>query len=464
MDERVLERLIGVSALLGLVAALGLVYALKRPARPASSAAGPAGAVLTPGSPQEPGAASAGGAEGTGLAGGQARGGGVGRMQGRTSSSGVSTGTVVVGAIFTESGALDLKPAEDSVRAYFNLVNEAGGVYGRKIQLVSCDDGFDATRGKQCTRRLVEQDKVFAIVGWLAPNTEPEATPYFVQAGVPVVGGLGVPQQFTSNLVFPTMSNLVHAAGAVVRFGAQEGTKRPAVVIADLPYAPEIKKAMEVAFARYGMTPTDVDIVSTTHPDYTPYVVKWRMHGADSVWPMTDPMSIVRVIQAVKRQNWTVPIYGPGLGDTQVVQALGPAMLEGAISFESHLVFDARPTHPGLNRYVSAMRRYFPQDHLVSWAEISWDAAKVFVEGLRRAGPNPSREALVNALNTLTDFEVDLGPPHTYRPGPHDPLRCVDVIRFKDGRFRPLYRRWQCWDWDEKAFFPVPREGPLIPG
>ncbi len=60
-----------------------------------------------------------------------------------------------MGAVFSESGPWDARPAERSVKAYFNMVNEAGGVWGRKLELVAYDDMMDATTGRSLVRKLV---------------------------------------------------------------------------------------------------------------------------------------------------------------------------------------------------------------------------------------------------------------------------------------------------------------------
>ena len=67
-----------------------------------------------------------------------------------TVAAGVANGVITVGGIFDETGPFDATIHRDTVRAYFNEVNAAGGVNGYKLQLIDCDSGFDPTRAHQC--------------------------------------------------------------------------------------------------------------------------------------------------------------------------------------------------------------------------------------------------------------------------------------------------------------------------
>ncbi|MGZ3582267.1 MAG: ABC transporter substrate-binding protein, partial [Ktedonobacterales bacterium] len=151
-----------------------------------------------------PGANGGGSNGGGGYSGGGGTGGG--------GSVGVTGDTIKIGGIFSESGGIDSTVEEDTVRACFQAANAQGGINGHKLQLVSYDDGLNADNAYQEAVRLDTQDHVFAIVGWLAPFGEARAAPYFEQHGIPIVGGLGVPEEFGNKYSFP-VSPIFHTDG-----------------------------------------------------------------------------------------------------------------------------------------------------------------------------------------------------------------------------------------------------------
>ncbi len=455
--ERTFKTLAVTSLVLSLVFAFALVWDLSGGGRGggASSqvATGMAGEEGTAGAEQ--GAGTGAGASGQGSAEGPGRLptlGPVKRGQAEE-KTGITGGSIKLGAIFSETGAFDARPAEYSVRAYFQAVNEQGGIYGKKLELAVCDDGGDATRGDQCARQLVEREKVFAIVGWLAPFSEPRAARYFHQQGVPVIGGLGVPEEFESPLSFPTMANLAQAGLGVAIYlcemSAKEGWKKSAGVVADLPFMLQaVDGAIRGLKQQCNATPARVDKVSTANPSYDSLVIQWKFDGIDSIVAAMDPMSYVRMFQAMQRQGYHPHVVVIGGASEEHNRQVAEA-LKGAVTVESELVPRAHPGHPGGERYVKTLHRYYPGVTVASDAEISWTAAQVFVEGLKRAGPDLTREKLVAALNTLREFKTDLTAPLTYTPENHDAVTCVELLQWDGARWRfyPGYEAWQCWSY-----------------
>ncbi|MFA5787217.1 MAG: ABC transporter substrate-binding protein [Actinomycetota bacterium] len=362
------------------------------------------------------------------------------------SSAGVSRGSIKVGGIFTETGPFDARPADQSVRAYFQMINAEGGVNGRTLEYISYDDGFDPTQGQNAARRLVEQDKVFAIVGWLAPNSEPAASEYFAKIGIPVIGGLAVPQEFGPRNFFATMANLGKAGAGVARFLCEGGVKKPAIGVVNLPFSTQMIASVKKGLAQCGITPVTADAIDSTEAGWDAKILDWRRKGADSIGVALDPMSYVRLFQALAKQGWHPPTWTVGAADTER-NAYVKGALEGVINVESQLVPAVHMNLPGPRRYVETLHKYYPGVTIASDAEISWTAAQVFVEALRRVGPDLTREKLIDTLETFREFKTDVSAPITYLPGDHDAVRCIELLQWKNGGWTDVYPDFQCWDY-----------------
>src|SRR5260221_12224044 len=76
----------------------------------------------------------------------------------------------------------------DGALAYFEMVNRKGGVNGRKIKLITLDDGGQTKRGEENTGKLIAEDKVFLLFGYTGRNTSEAALPIITKADIPLFG------------------------------------------------------------------------------------------------------------------------------------------------------------------------------------------------------------------------------------------------------------------------------------
>ncbi|HEV7865579.1 MAG TPA: ABC transporter substrate-binding protein, partial [Acidimicrobiia bacterium] len=146
-------------------------------------------------------------------------------------STGVSAGTIKVGAIFPLSGPINFSLVQQAASSYFNMINEQGGINGRKIDFVYYDDGWDQQKSIQLARRLVEQDKVFAMVGNFQFFTADGVVPYIEAQGVPLVGPDSVAlRELQSNVVFPMGLSTCTDGIANGKEVIDRGFKKPAYI------------------------------------------------------------------------------------------------------------------------------------------------------------------------------------------------------------------------------------------
>jgi len=104
--------------------------------------------------------------------------------------NGVSANQILIGqsASLTGTAAESGQQTRDGALAYFELVNRKGGVNGRKIKLLTLDDGGQTKRGEENTRKLIAEDKVFLLFGYTGRNTSEAALPIITQANMPFFG------------------------------------------------------------------------------------------------------------------------------------------------------------------------------------------------------------------------------------------------------------------------------------
>src|SRR5579859_7579306 len=142
---------------------------------------------------------------------GSASGGGSTATSGGTGSSsqsqsGVSGGSITIGGFFDISGPVDSSVERDTVRAYMQAVNASGGINGRQVEYVWCDSKYDASAAHSCAQQMIAQN-VLAVVGLTAPLGENNEIRTLTNAGIPVIGGLGTPDEFTDPKAYPVSAS-----------------------------------------------------------------------------------------------------------------------------------------------------------------------------------------------------------------------------------------------------------------
>src|SRR5438445_10688793 len=121
-------------------------------------------------------------------------------------SGGVSGGQFTIGGFVDITGPVDSSVERDTVRAYMQAVNQSGGINGRQVQYVWCDSKYDASSAHSCAQYLIAQH-VLAVVGITAPLGEDNEIKTLTHSGIPVIGGLGTPAEYTDALSFPVSAS-----------------------------------------------------------------------------------------------------------------------------------------------------------------------------------------------------------------------------------------------------------------
>ena len=235
-----------------------------------------------------PGAASGSSASGggsttttSGGGGSASSGGGTSAVASSQAKSGVTGDSITVGGIFDETGPVDSSVERDTVKAYFQKINDAGGINGRRLVMRQCDSQYDSTATHQCSQSMVSAN-VLAIVGWTAPKGENDEVHYLAgQQGIPIIGGLGTPEEYNYHLSYPVSIPFTRYGAALADEIASKGYKSPAIVyINDVPWVAPVLKALEDALAAKGITPTHVEAASATDGDYSGHVAQME-HNCD---------------------------------------------------------------------------------------------------------------------------------------------------------------------------------------
>jgi branched-chain amino acid transport system substrate-binding protein len=350
---------------------------------------------------------------------------------------GIAKDRILIGqaAGFTGSVAGAVKEQKAGAMAYIDAVNAGGGVHGRKVVLESLDDGFDSKKTPEVTRELIEDKKVFALFLFRGtPNTE-AAYPVAAKAKVPLIApSTGAQSMYTPprKYLFPVRASYHSETTAIVNHLVSLGIKKIAVFHDDGSFGLDVLAGVQNALKEKKMTPSSV----ASYPRGT-----LKIEPAVKTIATDDPQAVVMAaavdsgpafIAQMKAQSKNPMFFTlSNLSANSFVKALGTNVNGVVISQVSPYPFAV--TTPISSEFLKAIKG---KDMVPSYASIEgFIAAKVLVEGLRRAGPQPTREKLIKGLESMA--RVDLGGISVhYGPEDRSGTTFVDLtVLGKDGQF-----------------------------
>jgi ABC-type branched-subunit amino acid transport system substrate-binding protein len=355
-----------------------------------------------------------------------------------SAEDGVTASRILLGqaAVFSGPAAQLGIQMRNGIKTYFDYVNERGGVYGRKLELVSEDDRYEPSAAPAASRKLIEEHKVFALLGYVGTPTGVAHLPVVTQAKVPLVGmftgaeALRVP---LNRYVFHVRASYYDETEKIVEQVVSTGGKKIAVFYQNDAYGEAGRKGTEIALTKRGMK---------IHSNGTVERNTLKVEGAVKTINASEPDAIVMVgayaacaefIRQMRNAGSGATFYNVSfVGSKALADALGADGSGVAIS--QVVPFPWGTAVPVVKEYQALSLKSGHKDYNFSAME-GFLTAKVMVEALRRAGRNPTREGLVDALERMQD--VDLGGFYvSYSPKNHAGSKFVDLtIIGRNGKF-----------------------------
>lgn len=325
------------------------------------------------------------------------------------------------------------------LKVYFDRVNKGGGVNGRKIELISYDDVYEPAKTAVNTAKLIDEDKVFALIGYVATGNLAAAMPLADKAGVPMfaplVGTTSFRTSFNRNL-FHVRAGYDLELRKIISHLSTIGITNIAVVFQDSAFGKSNLATCEQLAADYkvqvvktvpmAIAATDAKEISATLTGAKPGAVVMIMAGR-----------MVEVfIRDYRAGGAAAPLYTISVG---ITDAPGSAerlkgKLEGLVTASI-----VPPPHSMAVPIVADYQRDRAEfgEKIDSYTALEgYIVARVFVEGLRRAGRNLTRDAFVAGMESIGNARFGEFPV-TYGAKNHNGSTFVDLEMYKrDGRLQ----------------------------
>jgi ABC-type branched-subunit amino acid transport system substrate-binding protein len=327
--------------------------------------------------------------------------------------------------------------------AYFNEINGKGGVWKRKIEVIAYDDAYDPPKCLYNTQKLIVEDKVFSLFGYVGTPTTLKVLPFIEEARIPLVG------MFTgaNALREPFNPWLINIRPSYY----EETSKAIEHMVKDLGLT---KIAIFYQYDAYGFDGLTGTELALQHYQLTPVARGSYIRGTLEVEDAFERIFSQEVEAVV-----LVGTYEPCSKFIRLATAQGKSPLFYAVSFVganelARRIGDLKQTvimsqvvpppefFPSTKEgYTSLLKKYYPEDEPNFVGLEGYVTARVMVEGLRRAGPTPTRKSLIAGIESIKNLDLGQGLVLNFGHKDHQGLDKIYFTLLKDSKFR-LINNW----------------------
>jgi len=329
-----------------------------------------------------------------------------------TATPGLTKTSVTIGGTFPLTGPAQLYGViPKAENAYFQYVNAHGGVNGRKINFKYYDDGYNPAQTVPLTKKLVQQDKVFAVYGSLGTAPILATRDYLNQQKVPqVLVATGDSYWATQYKKYPwTIGFQPDYPGESRVYGQFIHNKVPqakiGVLMQDDAYGQNYYNGLIAGLGADKSKIVDVEKYDATQTDVSQQVVKLKASGANVFALFATPTQTITALVVATKIGWKPVTFINNVSASPLFMALAQksgANVQGDITATYVLDTINNPNTPQANLYKSILAKYDagadPNDSLNIYGVAN---AWTLVNALKAAGPNLTRQGLMDALTSM---------------------------------------------------------------
>ena len=332
----------------------------------------------------------------------------------------------------------------NGMRMRFDEANAAGGVHGRQLRLVVEDTQYQVPKAISAANKLINRDKVFAFLMAVGTQTNIAAMAQQLPAGVPNLfpasGARAMVEPF-QDLVFSQMGLYYEEIRAGVKYFVEEkGATTPCAIYHDSDYGIEILDATQDQAAEMGLTVAATSAHKPTDVEFTAAVLRLREAGCDLVMVGLVHRDTILVLEAARKMGWDdVAWVGNEAAYGQVIADQKSGSGEGYYAFVPiALVYEDDPDLASEVRdWLAAYRERFGEPPGLP-AMIGYRGADLAINGLEAAGRDLTRESLIAALESMSEYTDLFGNKLTFGPDDHKGVDTSALSQIQNGRWVTL--------------------------
>ncbi len=314
------------------------------------------------------------------------------------------------------------------IKLYFDQINHNGGIFGRKLQLIALDDGYETDRAVANTKILIEKEKVFALTGYYGSSPTTAAMEVFSAAKVPLIGtisGSGALRSPTNRYLFHVRASYANETDQIVKQLASIGLTSIGVLYQNDGFGKSGLEGVTAALKKMNMVPSVVASVERNSTDVQAAVaamVKIKPQAIVLVTLYKPTAEFVRQVNAANLHPYFATLSP--VGADNLARELGP--LSRGIMISQVMPYPWDDTKPVVHDYKKMVEKSDGKLVLSYYGLEGYIDARVLVEAIKSSGKNLTREKLVDNLETMHNLNIG-GFSISYSSTNHDGSQFVDM-------------------------------------
>ena len=358
----------------------------------------------------------------------------------RAPAPGVTDTEVLIGNVQDLSGPMKELGAvlPHGSNMYFQYINDQGGVHGRSIKMLIEDHGYSPQKAVAATKKLVEKDQVFCLYQVIGTSPCEAIRPILAETGTPLIapatnsGTMSDLSRKAGDLIFHTDTGYDRQAEILVDYILEQNSEaKIGVVYQDDDYGENVLEGIARAESKHEIT-VQKESYQRGAVDFQGQTMNLLKGGCTDVIIAGIVREPVMVMKTAEKMNYKPKFYGTGpTVDARVGKMAGSAGEGFTATYWANMW---NSDAPGPILYRELCEKYeIPEPYIGLYHYYGFATAQLLVEGLERAGRNPTRKSLVRGLETLKNWDVGSFPPITFGRNDHAGVDKVQLVQMQNG-------------------------------
>lgn len=357
----------------------------------------------------------------------------------KESAPGITKDSISLGATMplTGSGGAGGQGVSEAAKAYFDIVNEQGGVQGHKIKYTALDDQYTPSVAQQAMRQLVQRDNIFAVAGGEGTPNFLATVPYINQQKIPAVAPYAPSSQvgtMKTPYVYMASVNYITEFQIMTKYVVDHyKPKSMSLVGVSGNVGDDAKAGMEKGLSGTGIKVQYIP-EQPGSSDFTPIATSLKQHNSDWVFLIITNTDTGQLLKTMQRIGYTPKTAAwPGMGDESYIKAFGDVSNGMVVAEETASLTSTNPKVQDFVKTFTQRVGHAP----TKFDELGWVQAEIMTEALKKA-PALTRSCLMQALNTMSGYDTGILPPITFGPKNRQGVNAVGLTQIKDGKLVEL--------------------------
>ncbi len=364
--------------------------------------------------------------------------------QAQKASQGVSKDEIVLGSIQDLSGPIAGfgKQARYGMMLRVDEINEQGGINGRKLRLIVEDSAYDPKKAVLAAQKLVNQDKIFMMVGHIGTAHNMAAMPIQFEKNVinffPITAAREMYEPFHRLKYAYSASYYDQIRHAAPQLAKEKGAKKVCTLYQDDEFGLEVKRGGDDGLKTIGMKFAEETTYKRGATDFSSQVQKMQAAGCDMIVMGTLIRETIGTIATARKLGYNPVFLGSNGAYTDLIHKLGGPAMNGfyaTSTFQNPYVDSAsQPMRFWANKYKTR----FNEDPAV-FSVYGYTIIDTFAKAAAKAGPNLNTESFIKVMDTMV-IEPDMfgGPKQTFSPTKRLGSDAARLSQIVDGRWKAV--------------------------